>query len=199
MSRKKTKRLLAVALAAVVLGILLLLWNPLQGLKTAGEDADFTLRSASGKVSLSDYRGKVVLIYFGYASCPDICPTSLSFLAAAFSKLEEAELVNVRGIFISVDPERDTLLRLAEYTTFFHENIVGVTGSAKQIDEVARRYGVIYKRVESDSAMGYTVDHSSVTYVIDPDGKLVASLPHGTTADVIVKEIRALLQTQAGS
>lgn len=162
-----------------------------QGLKKMG--GDFTLQSADGPVSLSDFEGKVVLIYFGYTWCPDVCPTNLALMAAAFEEMEPELLKKVQGIFISVDPDRDSPERLKEYTNFFHENIIGITGSAEQIAELASRYGVGYRLVNQDSATDYVVDHSSFTLVIDSRGEWVAALPHAAPAEEIIKSVMAYL------
>ena len=162
------------------------------------EGGEFTLNSQKGTVSLSDYRGKVVLIYFGYTMCPDICPTNLSMMSNAFMQLEQTEagqkeLAGVQGMFISVDPQRDTLKRLSEYTGYFHHNIIGLTSTPEVIREVADRYGAAYQKVVQDSATNYVVDHSSETYVVDPQGKLVARLPHAAPPAEILSAIRKYL------
>ena len=195
MTRQKALPLISLAVIAVLLVWALLFWKP-ETTSTAPATppgGDFTLQSLSGPFSLNDLRGKVVLLYFGYTSCPDVCPTSLTLMRIALSQLSDEELAQVRGVFISVDPERDTPERLTEYTQHFHPNISGITGSPEQVAEVAQRYGAIYQRAESDSAMGYTVDHSSVTYVIDQQGQLINSLPHGSMPTLILQEIRKLL------
>lgn len=156
---------------------------------------EFTLQSLSGPVSLKDFRGKVVLLYFGYTMCPDICPTNLSMMSNAFMQmennpLEKKELEKVQGIFISVDPQRDTLDRLSEYTHYFHHSILGLTGTAENLREIANRYGAAYQKVVQDSATSYVVDHSSETYVVDPQGKLVQRLPHGAPPADILAAIR---------
>ncbi len=151
---------------------------------------DFTLQAVDGPAALKDYRGKVVLIYFGYSMCPDICPTNLSMMANALNQLSKEELQQVQGLFISVDPDRDTLQRLAEYTQYFHPAIKGITGKPEEIAEVAKRYGAAYQKVVLDSATDYVVDHSSETYVIDPHGKLVERLPHAALPEQILTAIR---------
>lgn len=151
---------------------------------------DFTLQSAAGPVSLKDYRGKVVLIYFGYTYCPDVCPTSLAATAQGLALLTPEELAKVAMIFISVDPERDTPARLKDYAEFFHPAIVGVTGTPAQVAEIAKRYGVFYARQKVDTAGGYVVDHSSDTYVVSPDGKLIGKIAHATAPDRVAAEIR---------
>ena len=107
--------------------------------------------------------------------------------------MTEEEHKKIQAIFVSVDPERDTVERLATYTAFFHPSILGATGTPQQIADVAAKYGVAYRKVESDSATGYIVDHSSVTYVINQQGDLHKVLMHGTLPTEILKAIRELL------
>lgn len=154
---------------------------------------DFTLDGPDGKLSLRDYRGQAVLLYFGYTFCPDVCPTSLAVIAEALRALRPEESARVRGIFISVDPERDTPAVLKTYAPFFHPAITGATGTPEQIAEVARRYGVLYMKQKSVDGRPYTVDHSSMTYLVAPDGTLAAILPHETPAPEIVAALRKAL------
>lgn len=155
---------------------------------------DFTLQSSTGPVSLSDFRGHPVVMYIGYASCPDVCPTSLAVMAQGFRRLDETEQSKVRGIFISVDPERDTPQKLADYSAFFHPNLVGLTGSHEQIDQVVRQYGAYYRIAKLDnSALGYAVDHSSRFYLIDADGQLREVLSHSVTPDELAAKLHGLL------
>ena len=195
----------------VLLGLLILSWMWLPAVGLAAESSsraddgiveveaappggDFTMQSSEGPVSLQDLRGRVVALYFGYTRCPDVCPTSLAFLAQALNELRDEELPSVRGLFISVDPKRDTLSAIAEYAAYFHPNIIGVSGSEAQLAAVARGYGAKYYEVElEDSASGYSVNHSAVTYLIAPDGALRFIFPHGTPPSVILEAIRYLL------
>lgn len=154
---------------------------------------DFTLQGSDGPLALRDFRGKIVLLYFGYTYCPDVCPTSLALMAQALSALSATERARVQGVFVSVDPERDTPARLAEYARFFHPSIAGATGTSAQIATVTQQYGASYQPQKSDAAGQYAVDHSSVTYVIDAQGALRASLPHATTPEQIVATVRPLL------
>ena len=182
-------------LAALVLG-LALFWMPEMPERPLPKAAmaaggDFTLESASGPVSLKDYRGKLVLVYFGYTFCPDICPTSLASTAEGLKQLNPEEAARVAMIFISVDPERDTPPRLKEYAEFFHPSLVGVTGTPENLAEIAKRYGVFYARQKVETAGGgYVVDHSADTYVVGPDGQLVGKIAHATPPDRVVAEIR---------
>ncbi len=156
---------------------------------------DFSLQSAGGPVALQDFRGKLVLVYFGYTYCPDICPTSLAATAGGLNLLSPEELAKVAMIFISVDPKRDTPGRLKEYAEFFHPAIVGATGTPENIAEIARRYGVFYAEQKVETAGGgYVVDHSSDTFVVAPDGRLVAKIAHETPPDQVVVAIRKYLQ-----
>jgi protein SCO1/2 len=190
---------------ATVLVWLLWFWQPAgegaqahRRLDLAGAPAggDFELRGADGPVGLSDFRGKVVLLYFGYTWCPDICPTNLAIIAYALKQLTPQERDRVQVLFVSVDPERDTPGRLAEYAAYFDPGILGITGSEAQVAAAAARYGAAYRRTEqTDSAMGYLVDHSAFTYVIDRDGRLVDTLAHATPAEAILARVRGLLDT----
>lgn len=155
---------------------------------------DFTLQSPGGPVSLADFRGRVVIIYFGYTFCPDVCPTALALLGQALSELNASELKQVQSLFISIDPERDSLDVLKIYPPHFHPAILGLNGSPAQIAQVARQYGVRYMKQKPNAEGLYAVDHTSFTYVITPDGKLAASLPHATSAQQIVAMIRAQLR-----
>lgn len=190
--------LAAVVLAIVIAG-LALFWQPEMPERALPRaplvaGGDFTLQSAGGPVSLADYRGKLVLLYFGYTYCPDICPTSLAATAEGLKQLTPEEQAAVAMIFVSVDPKRDTPERLKEYVAFFHPAIVGVTGSAEVIAEVARRYGVIYAEQKVETAGGgYVVDHSSDTLIIAPDGAVVAKIAHATPPDQVAHAIRKYL------
>ena len=193
------RRLLVVAglLAALVLG-LAIFWSPQMGerpLSQGGQPSggEFALQSADGPVSLKDFRGRLVLLYFGYTYCPDVCPTALAAIGAGLKQLTPDEQKRVAVIFISVDPERDTPVRLKEYVGFFHPAMVGVTGSPENLAEIAGRYGAFYARQKADTAGGYVVDHTSDTYVIGADGRLLGKIAHGTPPDRVAAEIRQRL------
>jgi protein SCO1/2 len=158
---------------------------------------DFVLHSGKGTFSLKQLRGKVVLLYFGYTKCPDVCPTSLAIIAQSLNELSEDELKSVQAVFVSVDPKRDSFQVLDEYTRYFHPNLVGVTGSEREIAEVAKHYGVRYEEVDLEgSSFGYAVNHSAVTYLITPEGELRFMFPHQTPSFVIMEAIRYLLIRQ---
>jgi protein SCO1/2 len=155
---------------------------------------DFVLQSDAGPVDTRSLRGNVVLVFFGYTYCPDICPTSLTTIGQALDALTPAESSRVRTLFVSVDPERDTPARLKDYVHFFHPGMIGVTGSAAEIAQAAKLYGAAYAR-QDVASVGYVIDHSGWTYVLDPNGQMVARLAHGVSAGQLVGEIRKWLPT----
>ena len=164
------------------------------GITEAPPGGDFSLYSSKGLFSLKDFRGKVVLLYFGYTKCPDVCPTSLAFMTQALNELNDEELKKVQTVFVSVDPKRDSLEILDEYLDYFHPNLLGVTGSDEEIAAAAELYGAQYYEVDlKGSAFGYAVNHSAVTYLITPEGKLRFIFPHATESSVILEAIRYLL------
>ncbi|MBT00203.1 MAG: SCO family protein [Oceanospirillaceae bacterium] len=196
MPHLKTLKVLLILTAFLFAGMIAaFLLRPAPGNTPMGSlGGDFTLTSAQGPVSLSDFRGQVVVLYIGYASCPDVCPTALAILSQALRSLPEEKRKHVQGIFISVDPDRDTPEHLARYAHFFSDQIVGVTGSREEIDKVVRQYGAFYRMVElDDSAMGYAVDHSSRLYLIGPEGHLAGTLMHNSTPAELIRQLNNLL------
>lgn len=191
---------LIIALVALLLW-LALFWEPAVekpgGLAIAIEEmprgGDFVLQSRDGPVTLEALKGKVVVLYFGYTWCPDICPTSLGFLSVALNELTDAELSRMQSLFVSVDPQRDTLERLKDYGEYFHPNIKGVTGTPDQLKDVTRRYGAAYSIVKQASATDYVVDHTADLYIIDQQGRLIKKLAHGTPPEEIFTVLRGLL------
>jgi protein SCO1 len=154
---------------------------------------DFVLQSAAGPLDTHALRGNVLLIYFGYTNCPDVCPASMAAGAQALNALNPEERAKTKMIMISVDPDRDTLAKLKEYTTFFHPAMLGVTGSIVEIETVAKSFGAGYLRQPADANGRYAVDHTANTYLVDPDGSLVSVIPLGTPTADIVAAIRKQL------
>ena len=204
----RTIPIFAIALLSAVLVWMVYFWNPASsplssherlGLSARPVGGDFRLSAADEPFDLSDLRGQVSLVYFGYTACPDICPTNLAIIALALRALTPRELGRVQVVFVSVDPERDSTERLNEYVGFFHPSIIGVTGTPEEIAGAAAQYGAAYRRAEQpESAMGYTVDHSAHTYVVNPSGELVEVLDHATPAEEIVATLRRHLDQSAG-
>ena len=154
---------------------------------------DFVLQSADGPVDSKTLRGKVLLIYFGYTHCPDVCPASLAAGGQALNTLTPEEQSKVRLMMVSVDPGRDTLLHLKEYTAFFHPQMAGITGSTAEIAELAKAFGAGYIKQPANADGSYAIDHTVSTYVVDREGWLVAVLDIGTPTDKLVATVRKYL------
>lgn len=160
---------------------------------------DFSLIGKDGWVNLSDFRGKVVALYFGYTQCPDVCPTSLSLLSSAIEQLTAEQKKQFQSIFVSVDPDRDSVDILADYVRYFDKDMIGLSATPDILDPIVAQYGAFYKKVPySNSALFYGVDHTSETYIIGKDGKLFAVLPHETDSQTILKMIRAAMEETKG-
>ena len=158
--------------------------------------ADFTLTAHTGKpVRLSDFQGKLVLLYFGYTYCPGICPTTLAEVAQALQTLGPQEAEKIQLLMISVDPARDTPHRLAEYLTYFNPTFLGLTGTPDEIATVAASYGIYYRKYEEAATNSYMVDHTSMVIVVDEKGIVRLLFPFGTPAQAMADDLAALLHT----
>lgn len=154
---------------------------------------DFVLRSADGPFDTRAQRGKVLLLFFGYTNCPDVCPTFLGNGAQALNRLTAQERSRVRIVLVGVDPARDTPAKLKEYTAFFHPEMIGITGTPDEVAAVARQYGAVFVLQPPRPDGAYAVDHSAQTYVVGPDGRLAAFLGLGTPPDEVAAAVRKLL------
>jgi len=156
--------------------------------------ADFRLTDHNGKPrKLADFRGKIVVIFFGYVHCPDVCPTTLADLAQVMTKLgRDANKVQV--LFVTVDPERDTREILAQYVPAFHPSFLGLYGDAAATAKVARAFDVVYEKQPTKS--GYNVDHTAGSYIVDGDGRVLLLAPFGQRADWMAEDIKLLLALQ---
>ena len=160
----------------------------------AGLGRDFTLTDPAGRQrTLADYRGKVVVLFFGYTQCPDVCPTTLSALAETV-KLLGADADRVQVIFVTVDPDRDTAEVLASYVTAFNPSFVGLRGDAEAIARTAKEFKILYQKQPGRTPESYTVDHSAGTFVFDTQGRLRVYLGNGQGPDVFAHDIRELLR-----
>jgi protein SCO1/2 len=156
---------------------------------------DFTLTDENGQpFSLSEQRGNVVLLFFGYTSCPDVCPTTLGTWRRIHQALGE-DAQRVRFVFVTVDPERDTIERLGMHVNAFNPDFVGLTGPQSDLEAVYDIFGVVYEKdTSSGSAMGYLVNHTATTFVVDTEGRWRLRETFGTEVDDIVHDIRQLLR-----
>ncbi len=152
----------------------------------------FTLTDQTGKkVSDTDFRGRYMLIYFGYTFCPEICPTELQTMTEAVDLLGPLGK-KVVPILISIDPERDTVEKLAEYVPLFHKRLVGLTGSPQEIARAARAYRVYYAK-QGDKA-SYEMDHSAIIYLMDTKGHYATHFAYGVKPEVMAEKIRAIIE-----
>jgi protein SCO1/2 len=158
------------------------------------EGVSFNLLSNKGKISATDFKGKHILLYVGYTFCPDVCPTNLGSLSQAYQKLTTEEKDKLQIIFVSVDPDRDTPERMAEYSHYFEMNMLGLTGDKKELDKLVKSLGAAYK-INKDEGKHYSVDHSAYTYVISPETKLVEQIPHGTNGQQFLTKIQQIIKT----
>ena len=155
----------------------------------------FTLVHDHGKtVTDASFRGRWMLIYFGYTFCPDVCPTELQTIAAALDRLGPLA-AKVAPLFVTIDPARDTPAALAEYVKLFDDRLVGLTGTEAQIATVAKEYRVYYARSASKESSSYLMDHSSFMYLVGPDGKFQALFRQGTAAPDLADALRARIGT----
>lgn len=144
--------------------------------------------------TLADFRGQVVMLYFGFVQCPDVCPTALT-RAAAVKQLLGDQASRLQVLFVTVDPERDTPDMLREYMAAFDPGFLALTGSAADIRAVADEFKVFYKKVPTGSS--YTMDHTALSYLFDPQGRLRVALRHEQTAEDYAADVRALLADPA--
>ncbi len=154
---------------------------------------NFTLTSSNGDVSLSDYRGKLVVMYFGYTFCPDICPATLANVGQALRDLD-SQADDIQVIMVSLDPERDTPEKLSDYVDQFHPSIIGITGTKEKLDEVASLYGIFYQKAEGSDATGYLIDHTATLLVLDREGYLKLVFPFGVTSKEIADDLKYMLR-----
>ncbi len=157
---------------------------------------DFTLTDHHrARFELTALRGKVVVLFFGYTMCPDVCPTTLSKLSTVVSRLGP-DGARVKTLYVTVDPERDTPEVLKADLELFSLDALGLTGTREEIDQVVAMYGASYKIVPTPESAGkYAVTHSTSLYVLDGDGKVRLTFPYEATADEIVAGIRSILGT----
>jgi protein SCO1/2 len=144
--------------------------------------------------TLADFRGKVVVLFFGYTQCPDVCPTALAAVAEAKRRLG-ADGALVQGVFVTVDPERDTPELLANYVPVFDPSFVGLYGDAAATERAAKEFKVLYRKVPGSTPETYTMDHSAGMFVFDRQGQLRLFVGHGTGVDALAHDLRELVRT----
>jgi cytochrome oxidase Cu insertion factor (SCO1/SenC/PrrC family) len=143
----------------------------------------------------ADFRGKLVVLYFGYTNCPDVCPTELQSISLALDRLG-GTAEDVQPLFITVDPERDTPARLAEFVSAFHPRLIGLTGSLAEIRKTAVAYKTFFAKASIDAPGDYSVDHTGFVYLVGKDGRYLGFLPPGLSPDAIADAIRTRLGSE---
>ncbi len=198
---KSAVPLLAAVAVAVIASIGLLFW--LAGNRKDGADQPviggaFELVDQNGRpFTEKDLKGKYSLIYFGYTYCPDVCPTELQTMTQALEMLGPLA-GKIRPVMISVDPERDTPEVLKEYLTNFYPGFVGLTGTPDQVRKAGRAYRVFYRRTDEKSASDYLMDHSSIVYLMDPEGRYLKHFAYGTSPEKMAEGIRKAIEKYEG-
>ncbi|PCI87945.1 MAG: SCO family protein [Hyphomicrobiales bacterium] len=156
---------------------------------------DFSLTDHNGKaVTQADYEGIKKLIFFGFTNCPAVCPTELYNISATLDELGVEDAKKLQVLFISIDPETDTPELMKEYVEAFHDDFIGLTGTVEQVAKAAKAYRVYYAKIpEEDSEMGYTMDHSAYSYLMDEDNKYLTHLPPNSQIEDMVAKIKEFL------
>jgi protein SCO1/2 len=156
---------------------------------------ELALADHQGKArTLADFRGKAVVIFFGFTQCPDVCPTALTALAEAMRRLGP-DATRVQVLFVTIDPERDTADLLSRYVPAFHPSFLGLRGDAEATARVAKEFKVIYQKVPGQTPDTYTMDHSAGLYLFDPQGRLRVFESHGQGAEAIAHDLAQLLRS----
>ena len=201
MSTHATTRRIAFAavtlLIAVAIGVYALMSSPQQGQRSFGEalvGGPFTMVNQKGEtVTEKSFAGKPMLLFFGYTYCPDVCPTELQVMAEALRQLGD-KASDIQPILVSIDPARDTPQVLADYVANFGPQFVGLTGTPEQVKAMADAYRVFYAKVENkDDPQAYLMDHSSIIYLMGPDGKFLKHFTYSTDAKALAEGIAAAL------
>lgn len=191
LSRRATIAVLVLALAGCGPGASKFQGSDISG---AGFGRDFKLTDHNGRPrTLADFRGKVVVMFFGYTQCPDVCPTTLSELAAVMQELG-SDASRVQVLFVTVDPERDTADLLSQYVPAFNPSFLGLRGDAQATADVAREFKILYQKQPGATPGSYSVDHSAGTFVFDPQGRLRVYVSYGQGPEVFAHDIRELLR-----
>jgi protein SCO1/2 len=146
------------------------------------------------RVTLETFRGKLVVLFFGYTHCPDVCPTTLSDMAQAFKLMGPDASGKIQVLFASVDPERDTPETLKAYVPYFHESFLGLYGTPEEVARAANEFKVVYRKHVEPGATGYLVDHSAGSYVLDGQGRLRLYLPFAHPPQDIAQDLNTLLR-----
>jgi len=165
--------------------------TPPHAVATAAIGGPFELVDQNGRTRTeADIAGRFALIYFGFTYCPDACPTALIAISEALDRIGPAAAARIQPVFVSVDPERDTVAQMSAYVTAIDERLMGLTGTPEQVARAARAYRVFYRKATPQGSAEYLVDHTSLIYLMGPDGKYVAHFSHETPVERIEEALR---------
>ena len=155
---------------------------------------DFDLIGKNGKIyNIESFKGKPLLIFFGFASCLDICPYGLTMISSVLDSLDK-DSNKINAVFVTLDPERDNYEKVSEFANIFHKEIIGLSGSQEQVDQAALAWRVYKKKVLlEDSDLEYTIDHSAFIYLMDQNGKYYTHFSHNIDAEEILKELKVFI------
>lgn len=203
-----TRALLIFGFGLTVLVVGLLAWQltdrsgaggaGVQSSGTALIGGPFELTDHNGETRrYADFEGRYPLIFFGYTHCPDFCPAALLVMTEALDQLGETapeKVAQIAPLFVTVDPERDTVEALKAYSEHFHESLLGLTGTLDQVAEAAKAFRVFYRKAESEDASDYLMDHSTYVYLMGPDGKYVTHFGHDQTSEQMAEKLGELVK-----
>ncbi len=204
MSKTETpkKPNMRILLSLVLIIIAIIVWIQFlnkENAPTAAENSraliggEFSLTNHKGVVVTDkDFLGKYMIVYFGYTFCPDVCPMDLQIMADAIRLLPPEKLEQVNPVFVTIDPERDTVDVMAEYIRYFHDDMIGLTGTSEQIDAIKKAYRVY--AAKADDSADYLVDHTSYTYFMDKEGNLLKHFNHGEEPEAMANTISSLIE-----
>ena len=182
--------IIVLILALCMIGFGLYNLNKIPNTKYPEFKPEFTLHSADKAVSFSDLSGKVSVIFFGYIHCPDVCPATLVNFGKVLRMLEEDEKQKVRALFIAIDHERDTPEMVTKYATYFHPDIIGLTGNKDELTVATKAFMVPFEKGEVNAKGNYTMNHGTYLYIMRPDGKLGELISHQSSPEDIVESLR---------
>ena len=204
MSKTETpkKPNMRILLSLVLVIIAVIVWMQFLNKENTPTAAENSRALIGGEVSLTnhkgepvtdkDFLGKYMIVYFGYTFCPDVCPMDLQIMADAMRILPPEELEQVNPVFITIDPERDTVDVMAEYVSYFHDDMIGLTGTNEQVDSIKKAYRVY--AAKADDSADYLVDHTSYTYFMDKEGTLLKHFNHGEDPEAMANTISSLIE-----
>lgn len=183
---------IVIALAAAAFGLYHL--NKMPDNEFPEFKPSFSLHSDKGVVKLSDFRGKVGLLFFGYAHCPDVCPATMVNFGRTLDLLTEDERARMKAIFVSLDPDRDTPEIMKKYTGFFHDDILGLSGSVEEVTAAAKAFEIAYEHDKPNAIGNYSMNHSTYIFIVRPDGNLGRLMSHQSEPEAIAAELRYWMQ-----